>query len=163
MLRSSSTCLHCKSKPIRRRAAGQGSDNPFALSMNRNKRYHMAGLQVQRLEQENAALRELVRRFHIKLKEDHPCNPSKVQPGKDPCAGRLHQKAVSLPSVWSSPEPLAAAMLRPSRRRPSLVPALNLSDIWDSSEYEEEEEEEADDNDDSEVLDGDAGMAVLAA
>ena len=93
-------------------------------------------------------LRELVRRFHIKLKEDNTCNPSKapeleaytalclsvralsfqqVQPGRDPCAGRLHQKAklrssglwhlghlysevqaVSLPSVWSSPEPLAA-------------------------------------------------------
>ncbi|CAE7940456.1 unnamed protein product [Symbiodinium sp. KB8] len=118
---------------------------------------------VQRLEQENAALRELVRRFHIKLKEDNTCNPSKVQPGRDPCAGRLHQKAVSLPSVWSSPEPLAAAMLRPSRRRPSLVPALNLSDIWDCSEYEEEEEEEADDNDDSEVFDGDAAMAVLVA
>lgn len=54
-------------------------------------------------------------------------------------------------------------MLRPSRRRPSLVPALNLSDIWDCSEYEEEEEEEADDNDDSEVFDGDAAMAVLVA
>jgi len=116
---------------------------------------------VQRLEEENAALRELVRRFHIKLKQD---NPTKVQPGRDPCAGRLHQKAVSLPSVWSSPEPLAAAMLRPPRRRPTLVPALNLSDIWDSSEYEEEEEEEADDNDDSEVFDGpDGAMAVLVA
>ena len=130
MLRLSSSCsLHCRSKPIRRPAAGQGSDIPVALCM--NQRYKMASRcnalskKMQRrfpsltrwqqfTSQALPRLRELVRRFHIKLKEDNTCNPSKapeleaytalclsvralsfqqVQPGRDPCAGRLHQKA----------------------------------------------------------------------
>ncbi|CAJ1393779.1 unnamed protein product [Effrenium voratum] len=97
--------------------------------------------QVRQLEKENAALRELLRRFHSELKR-----------GSAEGRKAKGQAAASL-SVWASPEPLAAAMRRPPRRRPTRVPALNLSQVDDlSDDYEEEEEEAYDmDGDDYEV------------
>lgn len=90
---------------------------------------------VRQLEQENLALRELLRRCHGQLKR-RPVASAQSEP--------LPVAAATSLSVWSSPEPLAAKMRRPPPDRPSSVPALNLSEIDDESEYDEGEEEEDD-------------------
>lgn len=96
---------------------------------------------VRQLEQENLALRELLRRCHGQLKRRPVASAqSELLPVK---AAPQAPQATSL-SVWSSPEPLAAKMRRPPPDRPSSVPALNLSEIDDESEYDEGEEEEDD-------------------
>lgn len=89
---------------------------------------------VRQLEQENLALRELLRRCHGQLKR-RPASSSSPLPVK---------MAAPTLSVWASPEPLAAKMRRPAPDRPSSVPALNLSEIDDESDYDEGEEEEDD-------------------
>mmetsp|Transcript_30848 Transcript_30848/g.69384 ORF Transcript_30848/g.69384 Transcript_30848/m.69384 type:complete len:231 (+) Transcript_30848:1-693(+) len=113
-------------------------------------RGHHASDKVHQLEKENAALRQLVRRFHSDLKREagRQMNNAAVSTAMH---GRQVEAVPSF-SFWSSPEPLAAAMLRPPRRRPKRVPALNLSQIWDFSDYDEEEETEDSEND-SEIYD----------
>lgn len=96
-------------------------------------------LQVRLLEQENLALRELLRRSYLHLKK--PVSASEALSEQAPrSVAQGHglspapKKAPEL-SVWSSPEPLAAAMLRTPPDRPCSVPVLNLADVEDQSYY----------------------------
>lgn len=99
---------------------------------------------VEALEQENAALKALVRRYRQELE-----NPASWQQGS-PKAAQPSDAPEDPPqspsgSVWASLEPLSvAAWSKAPTQRPLGVPALDMKRLMEYLEEEEEEEEYAD-------------------
>lgn len=118
-----------------------------------------APAKVRKLQKENAALRELVRRFRAELSGSVTAMlPLDVAEEDEEDSSPMRAKAVkdvtAALSAWCSEEPLSASIGRIPPPRPAHVPGLDFSRLLELLEYgdDSEDEEEVDDDYDEEEV-----------